>query len=350
MKVLRLFAFYGFALSLVFFNTGFVAAQATRWEMLDGDTLDGDAFDGDAVDGKAVEAEEIVLFSQPPVLNEFHQPEFSQQEIPPHAVGASTRWQSQPSWSFDAAFLALTRNDEHRISFGTLADPRIVEMQSDSNLGVRMSVSRLSDEPRRQSETSTWEGSFLFARDENAYPIAAEQWVVSSQLMTAEVNGGIESSVFGVRTRMMVGARYANVADQYDRYIGVARMFDDDFVATQNHAGYAQGKMGLQWERGRWSVAAALAGGFGVNASHQEGDVFGSPMISAYEVDQFSFSMLTEAMANVNLRLFSQTQLQFGLYGLSLSEMAASRRSLGGEGDLDDARYFGLTIGVQQCF
>jgi len=256
----------------------------------------------------------------------------------------------RPSWTANADFLALVRNDEHQISFNTFPGIETVEMQSDSISGLRLSVSRSADQPDGQSQTGVWEGSFLFAQDENSYPIASQEWVVTSRLTTAEFNGGVESRVFGVRTRLTAGGRYAHVADEYDRYLGFPRTFDDDFVATQNHAGYAQGKLAMQWQRGRWSVDASLAGGAGVSVSHQEGDVFSSPTVTAYEADQWSLSILVEASAKARVRLFSQTHLQFGLDGLSLSEMAVSRRSLGGEGDLDDARYLGLTIGVQQCF
>ncbi|TWT94305.1 hypothetical protein Pla100_39160 [Neorhodopirellula pilleata] len=255
-----------------------------------------------------------------------------------------------PPWSFDAEFLGLIRNDKHTIIFapGPVAE-RIV-MQSDSMGGLRLAVSKSLGHARGQTQAGVWEAGVVWGQDENRYLVGFEDWIVESQLTTIEANGGLESTVFGVRTRMLVGGRYTFVGDEY--YLAAVPGFavQDDLVEARNHAGYAQGKLALNWEYGRWSIAAALAGGFGLNAAHQAGDVFAVPFVNAYESDEWTHSMLTELTARASVRIFSHTHFQVGFYGLTLSEMASSRRGLGGEGSLDDASYVGLSLGVRQCF
>jgi len=255
-----------------------------------------------------------------------------------------------PPWSVEADFLGLVHDDEQTILFGGGTTAERVIVQSDSMSGIRLAVSRSLGQSRGQTQAGVWEAVVVGAHDENQYLINSENWTVTSRLTTIEANGGLESTVFGVRTRMLVGGRYASIGDEYERDYGPGFSIHDDLVEASNHAGYAQGKLALNWERGRWSLAAALAGGFGLNAAHQAGDVFANPLVNSYKTDEWSFSALTELTTRASVQLFGHTHLQVGFYGLTTTEMASSRRGLGGEGGLSDARYVGLFVGVRQCF
>lgn len=254
------------------------------------------------------------------------------------------------SWIVEADYLGLIRNDEHTIVFGIGPATERVVMQSDSMAGIHLGVTKSLGQSRGQTQAGLWEAGLVMAEDESRYIIGTDNWDITSRMMTAEGNGGLDSTVFGVRTKMMVGARYAFVEDEYIRMIGPGFLLQDDLVRSRNHAMHAQGKLAMSWERGRWSIAASLAGGVGVNAAHQTGDVFDNPAINAYKSEQWTHSTLTELTTRASVRVFRGTDLQVGFYGLSLSEMASSRRGLGGEGNLDDARYLGLVVGVRQCF
>jgi len=129
--------------------------------------------------------------------------------------------------------LAPYGNDEHQNSFNTFPG---IETRRDAirfqSAGLRLSVFTLADQAYGILKTGVWEGSFPYSpRTKNSYPDAiAKRGPLTSRLTTAANSNGRRGicECSESRTRSPHGAAIRpHVADEYDRYLGFPKTFDE---------------------------------------------------------------------------------------------------------------------------